>query len=159
MQTEAHEVTRRRFTVHEYHRMAEAGILHEDDRVELIDGELVEMTAIDTRHFTCVNWLTQLLVRNSGEDVIVSIQNPVRLNEYSEPQPDVASIRARDYRESLPTPRSPTSGARTVALRSGQHPGGLDRGPQGRENRTPHWPVRRPLPVRRTGPPGRDDRI
>ncbi len=104
MQTEAREVTRRRFTVHEYHRMAEAGILHEDDRIELIDGELVEMTAIGTRHFTCVNRLTQLLVRNASEDVIVSIQNPVRLNEYSEPQPDVALIRARDYRESLPAP-------------------------------------------------------
>lgn len=104
MQTETREVTRRRFTVHEYHRMAEAGILHEDDRIELIDGELVEMTAIGTRHFTCVNRLTHMMVGNAGDDVIVSIQNPVRLNEYSEPQPDVALIRARDYSESLPTP-------------------------------------------------------
>ena len=104
MQTETHEVTRRRFTVHEYHRMAEAGILHEDDRIELIDGEIVEMTAIGTRHFTCVNRLNHLLVGKAGEGVIVSIQNPVRLNEYSEPQPDVALIRARDYRESLPIP-------------------------------------------------------
>ncbi len=102
MQTETREVTRRRFTVHEYHRMA--GILHEDDRIDLIDGELVEMTAIGTRHFTCVNRLTRLLVRNVDDNVIVSIQNPVRLNEYSEPQPDVALIRVRDYRESLPTP-------------------------------------------------------
>jgi len=104
VQKETREVTRRRFTVHEYHRMAEVGILHEDDRIELIDGELVEMTAIGTRHFTCVNRLTHLLVGNVGDDVIVSVQNPVRLNEYSEPQPDVALIRARDYRESLPTP-------------------------------------------------------
>ncbi len=104
MQTQTREVTRRRFTVHEYHRMGEVGILHEDDRIELIDGELIEMTAIGTRHFTCVNRLTHLLVGSVGEDIIVSIQNPVRLNEYSEPQPDVALIRARDYRESLPTP-------------------------------------------------------
>jgi Uma2 family endonuclease len=104
VQTGAREITRRRFTVHEYHRMAEARILHEDDRIELIDGELVEMAAIGTRHFTCVNRLNHLLVGNVGDDVIVSIQNPVRLNEYSEPQPDVALIRARDYRESLPTP-------------------------------------------------------
>ena len=46
METTQRPVTRRRFTVHEYHRMAEAGILHEDDRVELIDGELIEMAAI-----------------------------------------------------------------------------------------------------------------
>lgn len=104
MQTETREVTRRRFTVHEYHKMAEAGILHEDDRIELIDGELVEMAAIGTSHFTCVNRLTHLLVGNVGDAVIVSIQNPVRLNEYSEPQPDAALIHERDYRESLPTP-------------------------------------------------------
>ena len=104
MQTETFEVTRRRFTVQEYHRMGEVGILHEDDRVELIDGELVEMAAIGTRHFTCVNRLNRLLVGSAGEDVIVSIRNPVRLNEYSEPQPDAALIREKDYRESLPTP-------------------------------------------------------
>ena len=104
MQTETREVTRRRFTVHEYHRMGEAGILHEDDRIELIDGELVEMTAIGTRHFNCVNRLNHLLVGKAGDDAIVSIQNPVRLNEYSEPQPDAALIRTRDYSGSLPTP-------------------------------------------------------
>jgi hypothetical protein len=52
------QVTRWRFTVHDYHRMGEAGILHEDDGVELIEGELVEMAAIGTRHFSCVNRLT-----------------------------------------------------------------------------------------------------
>jgi Uma2 family endonuclease len=98
------EVKRRRFSVHDYHRMGEAGILHEDDRVELIEGELVEMTAIGTRHFSCVNRLNRLLVMNVGDDAIVSVQNPVRLNEYNEPQPDVTVIRPRDYRESLPMP-------------------------------------------------------
>jgi Uma2 family endonuclease len=98
------EVKRRRFTVHDYHRMGEAGILHEDDRVELIEGELVEMTAIGTRHFSCVNRLNRLLVMNVGDEAIVSVQNPVRLNEYNEPQPDVTVIRPRDYRESLPMP-------------------------------------------------------
>lgn len=98
------ELTRWRFTVHDYHRMGEAGILHEDDRVELIEGELVEMTAIGTRHFSCVNRLTRMLVMNVGDEAIVSVQNPVRLNEYNEPQPDVTVIRPRDYRESLPMP-------------------------------------------------------
>ncbi len=97
-------VTRRRFTVHEYHRMAQAGILHEDDRVELIEGELIEMAAIGTRHFTCVNGLNRLLVRSVGDEAIVSAQNPVRLDEYGEPQPDLAVIRPRDYRGSLPMP-------------------------------------------------------
>jgi Uma2 family endonuclease len=98
------QLTRWRFTVHDYHRMGEAGILHEDDRVELIEGELVEMTAIGTRHFSCVNRLNRLLVMNVGDEAIVSVQNPVRLNEYNEPQPDLTVIRPRDYRESLPMP-------------------------------------------------------
>ncbi len=104
METKTQEVTRRRFTVHDYHRMAEAGILHEDDRVELIEGELVEMAAIGSRHFTCVNTLNRLLVRSLGDEYIVSVQNPVRLDEDNEPEPDLAVIRARDYRDSLPGP-------------------------------------------------------
>jgi Uma2 family endonuclease len=98
------QVTRRHFSVHDYHRMAEAGILHEDDRVELIEGEIVEMAAIGTRHFACVNTLNRLLMSAVGDEAIVSVQNPVRLSERSEPQPDLAVIQARDYRESLPTP-------------------------------------------------------
>jgi Uma2 family endonuclease len=97
-------LTRWRFTVHDYHRMGEAGILHEDDRVELIEGELVEMAAIGTRHFSCVNRLTRLLVMNVGDEAVVSVQNPVRLNEFTEPQPDLTLIRPRDYRVSLPEP-------------------------------------------------------
>ncbi len=104
MQTKTPEITRRRFTVYDYHRMAEAGILHEDDRVELIEGEIVEMTAIGTRHFTCVNTLTRLLVSLAGNEAIVSVQNPVRLDGQTEPQTDLAIIRARDYRRSLPGP-------------------------------------------------------
>ena len=84
--------------------MVEAGILHEDDRVELIEGEIVEMAAIGTRHFSCVNGLNRLLVRGVGDEAIVSVQNPVRLDEHNEPQPDLAVLRVRDYRESLPTP-------------------------------------------------------
>lgn len=104
MDAKAQEITRRRFTVHDYHRMGEAGILHEDDRVELIDGEIVEMAAIGTRHFACVNQLTRLLIRGAGDDAIVSVQNPVRLDEHNEPQPDLTVLRVRDYRESLPWP-------------------------------------------------------
>jgi Uma2 family endonuclease len=104
VETEAQEIVRRRFTVHDYHRMGEAGILHEDDRVELIEGEIVEMAAIGTRHFACVNRLTQILVRGVGDAAVVSVQNPVRLDEHTEPQPDLTVLRVRDYRQSLPMP-------------------------------------------------------
>ena len=104
MHTKMQEVIRRRFTVHEYHRMGEAGILHEDDRVELIEGDIVEMAAIGTRHFACVNALTRLLVKGVGDEAIVSVQNPVRLDEHTEPQPDLTVLRTRDYKRSLPGP-------------------------------------------------------
>jgi Uma2 family endonuclease len=72
--------------------------------VELIEGQIVEMAAIGTRHFACVNQLNRLLVRGVGDAAIVSVQNPVRLDEHTEPQPDLTVLRVRDYRESLPMP-------------------------------------------------------
>lgn len=105
MQTEVEvQVTRRLFTADEFHKMGEAGILHEDDRIELIEGELIEMAAIGTRHFTCVNMLTRYLVRGVGDNGIVSVQNPVRLHERLEPQPDLVVLKSKDYREALPGP-------------------------------------------------------
>ena len=91
MRTTPMEVKRRRFTVHDYHRMGEASILHEDDRVELIEGEIVEMAAIGTRHFSCVNRLNRLLVMSVGDEAVISVQNPVRPNEHTELQPDLAT--------------------------------------------------------------------
>ena len=106
MQTQREVETRirRRFTVDEYHRMAEARILHEDDRVELIGGEIVEMSSIDGRHAACVREINRLLSRQVDDELRVDVQSPVRLNEQEEPQPDLAVIRARDYGDSLPTP-------------------------------------------------------
>jgi Uma2 family endonuclease len=98
------EVRRRRFTVEEYHRMGEAGILRNDERVELIEGEIVEMNPIGSRHAACVRVLTRLLGRSLGEGLLLDVQNPVRLDGGLESQPDLAVIRARDYRESLPGP-------------------------------------------------------
>lgn len=97
-------LARKLFTVEDYHRMGEAGILHEDDRVELIEGEIVEMTPIGARHASCVRELNSLLSRQVEETLRVDVQNPIKLDERSEPQPDLAVIRARDYRESLPMP-------------------------------------------------------
>ncbi len=99
-------VARRQFTVTEYQRMAETGILGEDDRVELIDGEIFEMSPIGSRHIACVNRLTAIMSRQVGQTIIVSVQNPVQLTDYSQPQPDVALLRARPdfYAQALPTP-------------------------------------------------------
>jgi Uma2 family endonuclease len=97
-------ISRRRFTVDEYERMAAAGILTEDDRVELIDGEIAEMTPIGSRHVACVNDLNGLLSRRLGDAALISIQNPIRLSRSSEPQPDLAILRPRDtYAQTLPT--------------------------------------------------------
>ncbi|SRR5579884_1618999 len=89
------QLTRRRFTVDEYHRMARAGILGEDDRVELIDGEIIEMAPIGRRHAGCVKCSNWLFGQGLGDRAIVSVQDPVRLTEHNEPQPDIALLRPR----------------------------------------------------------------
>jgi Uma2 family endonuclease len=84
--------------------MGEAGILRDDERVELIEGEIVEMNPIGVRHAACVRGLTRLLGRQLGDELLLDVQNPVRLDGGLEPQPDLAVIRVRDYRDSLPGP-------------------------------------------------------
>ena len=96
-------VRRRRFDTEEYHRMVDAEVLSEDDRVELIEGEIVEMTPIGARHVNCVNRLTRALSRYAGDDYLVSVQNPLRLDEDNEPQPDLALLRESDDPGELPT--------------------------------------------------------
>jgi Uma2 family endonuclease len=87
---------RRLFTVAEYYTMLEAGILTEDDRVELIEGEIVEMAAIGSRHASCVKRLNDLLVSHLRERALVAVQDPVHLSDISEPEPDVSVLRRRD---------------------------------------------------------------
>ncbi|MPZ15300.1 MAG: Uma2 family endonuclease [Chloroflexi bacterium] len=88
-------LNRRQFTVAEYYRMGEAGILGEDDRVELIEGEIVEMPPIGSRHASCVKRTHQLFARAIGDAAIVSVQDPLRLGDLSEPVPDVMLLRPR----------------------------------------------------------------
>ena len=90
------DLPRRRFTVAEYHRMAEAGILMEDDPVELIAGEIIEMSPTGQRHIRAVNRLTRLLHQLCGDDVTISVQNPIRLADNSEPEPDIVVLRGTD---------------------------------------------------------------
>ena len=96
----------RRFTTAEYHRMAAAGILRQDDRVELVDGRVVAMTPIGPRHAGCVKEITRLLYRLLGEAVILGVQDPLTLGEGSEPQPDVLvlSRSPAGYRRRHPGP-------------------------------------------------------
>src|SRR5271165_6986138 len=99
-------VTRRALTVAEYHRMGEVGILTEDDRVELIEGELIAMSPIGSEHSGTVNVLTHCLVQAVGQRGIVAVQNPVQLDDLSEPQPDFAVLKPRAdfYRRATPRP-------------------------------------------------------
>lgn len=86
---------RRLFTVEEYYRMAEAGIISKDERVELIEGEIVAMAAIGTGHAACVDRLNYFLSQRVGNRALVRVQNPTRLDRFSEPQPDIALLRPR----------------------------------------------------------------
>jgi len=97
---------RHRWTVAEYHRMAEVGLLHEDWRVELIDGEIIEMAPIGSFHGGNVNRLIRLFSKVVGDKAIIAAQNPVVLSGYAEPQPDLAILRWRedDYEQSNPHP-------------------------------------------------------
>lgn len=99
-------IERYRFTVDAYHRLGEAGILGEDDRVELIEGEITMMSPVGGRHAACVSRLTRLFVQQTGERAIVRVQDPVHLDERSEPQPDLAVLRPRQdfYASGHPRP-------------------------------------------------------
>ncbi len=101
------ELKRRRFTVREYHQMAEAGILGEDDRVELIDGEIVEMTPMGRRHAECVDRLNELFVQMFRDSARVRVQSPITLGRRSEPQPDLALLQRKPgfYASGHPTAR------------------------------------------------------
>jgi Uma2 family endonuclease len=98
--------TRRKFTVHQYYRMAETGVLAEDDRVELIDGEIVEMSPIGPPHAGTVTRFTHRLVQRFGDVALVVVQSPVRLDEHNEPEPDLALVKPRPdfYATAHPTP-------------------------------------------------------
>lgn len=98
---------RRLFTVKEYHKMVEAGVFSPDDQVELIQGEIIKMSPIGKRHAATVNRLVRLFTQLLGEDIILSPQNPIELNNNSEPQPDIALLLPRSdfYESKLPQPQ------------------------------------------------------
>jgi Uma2 family endonuclease len=100
------QVQHRLFTVEEYEQMAAAGILGEDDGVELIEGEIIEMSPISVPHAVCVKKLNRLFTGRLGDRVIVGVQDPIRLDDRSEPQPDIVLLRPRSdfYAQGHPEP-------------------------------------------------------
>ncbi|HEX8147424.1 MAG TPA: Uma2 family endonuclease [Pyrinomonadaceae bacterium] len=100
------QVVKRSFTVAEYRRMVEVGILSEDDRVELIDGEVFEMSPIREPRAASVDVLNEIVRDRLGRSVIVRVQGPIQLGDFSEPQPDVSILKRREdfYRGAHPRP-------------------------------------------------------
>src|ERR1043165_4040767 len=98
------QIARHFFTVAEFERMGEAGIFARDARLELLEGEIVEMSPIGSSHAGCVKFLGRFLHTSVSDRALVSTQNPIKLDDYSEPQPDVALLRLRDdfYRHAHP---------------------------------------------------------
>jgi len=101
------QITRKQFTAAQYHQMIDVGILTERDRVELLQGEIIEMSPIGRQHAACVDRLTELFIRELGNSAIVRVQNPIQLSDRSEPQPDFAILRRRSdfYANGHPQPQ------------------------------------------------------
>jgi Uma2 family endonuclease len=98
-------VRQRRFSVAEYQRMIEAGILGEDEHVELLEGEIVQMPPQDPPHAQATHRLNRFFVRRLGDEYIVRPQLPLTLRR-SEPEPDVAIVRAQDEASARSHPRT-----------------------------------------------------
>ena len=88
-------ITRKRFTVDEYHRMSDIGLFPEDKRFELIRGEILEMPGAKPPHSGRVNRLTHLFMARLGDAIVLSVQNPSSIDDYSEPVPDVSLLKPR----------------------------------------------------------------
>ncbi len=100
------ELSFHRFTIEEYHKLAEVNILNEDDRVELIEGRIFDMTPIGSLHAACVKRLIDLFAERLQKRAIISVQDPIDLNKQTEPEPDIAILKRRPdfYAERHPIP-------------------------------------------------------
>src|ERR1043165_8491678 len=102
----ARELAKRWITTDEYERMGAAGIFGRDARLELIEGAIYEMSPIGSPHPACVDALVFLFSQLAQRNFIIRVQSQIRLNDFPEPQPDVALLRWRDdfYRREHPRP-------------------------------------------------------
>ncbi len=99
-------IVRKRFRADEVYKMTEIGILPEESGWELIDGYLIDKMSIGSKHSGTVNILTQILMNLLMGKAIVAVQNPVHIDDYNEPEPDIAVLKPREdfYRKKLPEP-------------------------------------------------------
>lgn len=107
MATNADDIVHKhRLTAEEYRRMGEAGILKQQERVELIEGEIVDMSPIGSNHAGTVLYLSNVLKMSLGEKTYISVQSPIDLGDSSEPEPDIVVLKPREdfYRHSHPKP-------------------------------------------------------
>ncbi|MEJ7862214.1 MAG: Uma2 family endonuclease [Pyrinomonadaceae bacterium] len=86
-----------RFTVDDYHKMIELGMLENYEKAEIIEGELIKKMTVGDKHAFVVDNLTRFFIKNVSDDVLVRVQNPVRLTEYNEPQPDITLADLRKF--------------------------------------------------------------
>ena len=86
-----------RFTVDEYYKLIDLGMLHDYEKAEIIEGELIRNMPIGDRDASVVNKLNKILIKNVSDDILVSIQNPLRLSDYNEPEPDVVLADLNKY--------------------------------------------------------------
>ena len=101
------QLARRLINVEEFHRMAETGILTEKDHVELIHGEIIEISPIGSRHSSTVNRISNILKEVLGKNAIISVQNPVVIDDHNQPQPDISILKPSHnyYADRHPGPR------------------------------------------------------
>lgn len=99
------KLIRRLLNVDEYHSMAEAGILLPDEKVELINGELIRMSPIGSKHAYVVDRLNIELITRIGKQAVIRIQQPIKVAQHSEPEPDVLLAKGpiERYKEKIPT--------------------------------------------------------
>ncbi len=99
-------VKRRRFTTDEFQEMVKVRILPEEHGWEVIDGYLIDKMSIGTKHASVVKRLNRILNRRFGDNLLVSVQDPIHLNKYNEPEPDIALLVWRDdeYQTQHPIP-------------------------------------------------------
>lgn len=86
-----------RFKVDDYYKMIELGILKNYEKAEIIEGELIKKTTVGDRHAATVNVLNRIFSRNLNDEILVSVQNPIRLSDYNEPEPDLVLADLRKF--------------------------------------------------------------